>query len=138
MRFEIDGIRAWKMLGLIIELPKYLIFIDIYDMLIQESQFLKFFSVFWNLLHSETVELIFVISLNLVRFIFEGMARIFGQFLWKKVWGWKEMNVCIGFFPYHTFCGSLRFYFGVIIDIAGDLKKLGWTGSILCVLNERI
>lgn len=53
------------MLGLIIELPKYLIFIDIYDVLIQESQFLKFSSVFWNLLHSETMELIFVISLGL-------------------------------------------------------------------------
>lgn len=45
--------------------PKYLIFIDIYDVLTQESQFLKFFSVFRYPLYTETVELIFVISLGL-------------------------------------------------------------------------
>lgn len=53
------------MLGLVTALPKHLIFIDIYDVLTQESQFLKFFSVFWNPLYTETVELIFVISLGL-------------------------------------------------------------------------
>lgn len=65
MRFEVDGICAWKMLGLVTALPKHLIFIDIYDVLTQESQFLKFFSVFRNPLYTETVELIFVISLGL-------------------------------------------------------------------------
>lgn len=53
------------MLGLVTALPKHLILIDIYDVLTQESQFLKFFSVFRNPLYTETVELIFVISLGL-------------------------------------------------------------------------
>lgn len=64
MIFEVDGICAWKMLALITALPKYLIFIDIYGVLTQESQFLNF-SAFWNPLHTGTMELIFVVSLGL-------------------------------------------------------------------------
>lgn len=71
MRYEVDGTCAWKILGLITALPKYLIFIEIFDVLIQESQFLKFFSFFLNSLHTETMEFI-VISLGLDKINFWG------------------------------------------------------------------
>lgn len=42
------------------------------------------------------------------------------------------MKVCI------YFCGFLHLWFGLIVGIVGDIKKLGWMGSILYVLNERM
>lgn len=127
------------MLGLVTALPKYLIFIDIYDVLTQESQFLKFFSVFRNPLYTETVELIFVISLGLGKINLRGGLEFFGQCPWKMVWGWKEMKYIYWLFPLPHFLWFPPLLIWCHCWCHGRLKEVGVNGKhFVCIEWENV